>query len=146
MADGQKCSACGNPLAAHNDGIELWGSWFCSPCFISQATTLHREITSEDLELLRRFGRELAGFLPPDILEMIIVGFHKRTSTSAEPPSRLEVARCVGEIQRLTAFSCFKQILTLLKTWQDMFGQFVTDQENEIRERMRKLSELDGPV
>lgn len=146
MGDGKKCAGCGNSLDAHNEGIELWGSWFCSPCFIGQAASLHREMTSADLEMLRRFGRELAGFLPPDLLEMILLGFHKRTSTPGEPPSRLELARCVGEIQRLTAFSCFKQILTLLKTWQDMFGQFVSDQESDIRERIRKLSDLDGPV
>lgn len=145
MAEEQRaCSACAAPLDAHNEGIELWGSWFCSPCFIGQAS-VHRELKPEEVELLRRVGRELAGFLPPELLEMILAGFHRRSSGSDAPPPKAELSRCVGEIQRLTAFACFRQVLNLLKTWQDMFNQFVQEQESEIRDKVRRLTELDGP-
>lgn len=139
------CSACGHSLDAHNEGVELWGSWFCSKCFFGRAKPIGRELSPEEAEVLRSVGRELAGFLPPELVEMILLGFHKRVFGSPVPPAP-ELARAVGEIQRLTAFACFRQILNLLKTWQDSFSGFVGDQEAEIRERIRRLTDLDGPV
>jgi hypothetical protein len=141
--DSRTCSACGNALDAH-EGVELWGSWFCSKCFVGQATDFGRELKPEEVARLRRLGRELSGFLPPDILEMLLIGFYKRASGSKKPPDRQEVARAVGELQRITATACFRQILNLLKTWDEMFGKFVEEQQTEIREKVRRLTDLEG--
>ena len=137
------CSACGNELDSH-EGVELWGAWFCSKCFVGQATDFGRELKPEELARLRRLGRELSGFLPPDLLEMLLTGFYKRASGSKKPPDRQELARAVGELQRITATACFRQILNLLKTWEEMFGKFVQEQEVDIREKVRRLTDLEG--
>lgn len=140
----KKCSGCGNTLDDHNAGVELWGSWFCSGCFIGNATKLHKELTPEDVALLRTIGKELAGFLPADLLEMILIGFYRRSSGKKDVPEAIELSRCVGELQRLTAFACFRQVLNLLKTWQGTFTEFVEQQEAEIREKVKKLTDLEG--
>ena len=140
--DVRTCSACGGELDAH-EGVELWGSWFCSKCFVGQAGDFGRELKPEEVARLRRLGRELAGFLPPDLLEMILVGFYKRASGSKKAPPKEELARAVGELQRLTATACFRQILSLLKTWDEMFGKFVHEQEADIREKVRRLTDLE---
>lgn len=137
------CSACGNHLDVA-EGVELWGAWFCSKCFVGQATDFGRELKPEELVRLRRLGRELTGFLPPDLLEMILIGFYKRASGSKKTPDRAELARAVGELQRITATACFRQILNLLKTWDEMFGKFVSEQETDIREKVRRLTDLEG--
>jgi hypothetical protein len=141
--DSRTCSACSNQLDS-SEGVELWGSWFCSKCFVGQATDFGRELKPEELARLRRLGRELTGFLPPDILEMILAGFYKRASGSKKAPDRLELARAVGELQRVTATACFRQILSLLKTWEETFGKFVHEQEADIREKVRRLTDLEG--
>lgn len=137
----ETCSGCGVPTDDHNAGVELWGSWFCSGCFIANAGKLHKELTPSDIALIRTIGKELAGFLPPDLLEMVLVGFHKRSKDHEKGPPADELARCVGEIQRLAAFSTFRQILNLLKTWQSMFTEFVDQQESEIRDKVKRLTE-----
>ncbi len=141
--DIRACSACGSELDSA-EGVELWGSWFCSKCFVGQATDFGRELKPEELARLRRLGRELSGFLPPDILEMILTGFYKRAAGSKKPPDKAELARAVGELQRVTATACFRQILNLLKTWEEMFGKFVQEQEADIRAKVRGLTDLDG--
>lgn len=138
------CSACNADLDSH-EGVELWGSWFCSKCFVGQASDFGRQLKPEEVARLRRLGRELSGFLPPDILEMILVGYYRRTTKSKKKPDPQELARTVGELQRVTATACFRQILNLLKTWDEMFGKFVSEQETEIRDKVRRLTELDGP-
>lgn len=136
------CSACATALE-DNEGIELWGVWFCSGCFVSQSGQLHRELKPEDIELLRRMGRELAAILPPDLVELILVGFFKRANKSKKLPPKEELERCAGEIQRITAFACFRRIMNLLKTWQDMFNEFVEGQEQDIHEKIKKLTDLE---
>jgi len=137
-----KCSGCGNSIG-DGEGIELWGSRFCSTCFISNAAKTHREFTPEQVALLRVLGRELAGFLPPEVLEMVLVGFwHRATGRKDDPPAE-ELARMIGEIQRLAAFSNFRKTLNLLKTWQTMFNEFVESQEQEIRDAVKRLTEFE---
>ena len=140
--DTRTCSACSNELDEH-EGVELWGSWFCSKCFVGQAADFGRALKPEELARLRRLGRELSGFLPPDLLEMILVGFYKRTTRSKKAPDKAELSRAVGELQRITATACFRQILNLLKTWEQTFGKFVEEQEIEIREKVRGLTDAD---
>ena len=143
--DRRTCSACNADLDSH-EGVELWGSWFCSKCFVGQASDFGRELKPEEIARLRRLGRELTGFLPPDILEMILVGFYRRATRSKKAPDKQELARTVGELQRVTATACFRQILNLLKTWEDVFGKFVQEQETEIRDKVRQLTDLNGPA
>ena len=142
-SDVRTCSACGSSLD-EAEGVELWGSWFCSKCFVGQASDFGRDLKPEELARLRRLGRELAGFLPPDLVEMILVGFYRRASGSKKKPDKQEVARAVGELQRVTAAACFRQIHGLLKTWEEMFGKFVEEQQTEIRDKLRKLTDLDA--
>jgi hypothetical protein len=137
------CSACSNALE-QGEGVDLWGSWFCSKCFVGQAADFGRDLKPEELLRLRRLGRDLAGFLPPEILEMILTGFYKRATGKKKPPDRQELSRTVVELQRITASACFRQILNLLKTWEDTFGKFVQEQEDEIRDKVRRLSDVDG--
>jgi hypothetical protein len=141
--DQRTCSACSNELDSA-EGVELWGSWFCSKCFVGQATDFGRELKPEEVQRLRRLGRELSGFLPPDLLEMILIGFYKRASGSKKAPDKAELSRAVGELQRVTATACFRQILSLLKTWDEMFGKFVHEQEADIRDKVRRLTDLEG--
>ncbi len=141
--DTRTCSACSAELD-DAEGVELWGSWFCSKCFVGQAGDIGRPLKPEELARLRRMGRELAGFLPPDLLEMILVGFYKRASGTKKKPDPAELARAVAELQRITATACFRQILSLLKTWEEMFGKFVQEQETEIRNKVRNLIDLEG--
>jgi hypothetical protein len=75
---------------------------------------------------------------------MILTGFYKRAAGTKKAPDKMELARAVGELQRVTATACFRQILNLLKTWEDMFGKFVQEQEGEIREKVRRLTDLEG--
>lgn len=137
------CAGCGDPLDAHNEAIELWGSWFCSNCFFKSAVKSHKELTDDDIALIRRIGKELAGFLPPDLIEMVLVGFHKRTTGTDKRPPEAELSRCISEIQRLTAFATFRQVLNLLKTWQHSFTEFVENQEAELREKVKRLTDLE---
>ena len=91
------CGACSVELE-EAEGVELWGAWFCSKCFVGQAGDVGRQLKPEELARLRRLGRELSGFLPPDILEMILTGFYKRAAKSKKAPDREELARAVGEL------------------------------------------------
>lgn len=74
---------------------------------------------------------------------MVLVGFHNRSKDQKDVPPG-ELARCVGEIQRLAAFSTFRQILNLLRTWHTMFTEFVDQQEAEIRDKVKRLTESEG--
>ncbi len=143
MAKQYKCSACDATIDGHDDGIKLWETWFCSKCFISHSASVNRELTPGDIELIRKIGREMTGLIPPDLIEMIALGFHKRATGSKKPPPEEELSRFVGEIQRLTAFACFRRLLNLLKTWQDTFNEFVESQEREIRDSIKRLTDLE---
>jgi hypothetical protein len=142
MAD-RTCSACNTTLDPRTEGLEAFGLWYCSRCFIGNAMKHGQEMKPEDLAQLRRLGKELAGILPGDLLEMILIGFHKRLTGKEGRPDEEELARVVGEIQRLTAFSMFRQVLNLLRTWQGMFTEFVEGQEGEIRDKIRRLTDLE---
>lgn len=137
------CSACNVTLDPKDGGLEAFGSWFCSACFIGNAVKLDKKMTPEDLAVLRRMGKELAGLLPGELLEMILIGFYKRASGKEERPDEAELSRAVGEIQRLTAFSVFRNVLNLLKTWHGMFTEFVEGQEAEIRDKIKRLTDLE---
>lgn len=135
-----RCKACGKTKESDSDGLKLWDSWWCSKCFMSQSQEFNRPLRPEDVELLKIIGRELAGLLPPDLVEMIFVGYWKRCSGQDSLPSKEETARVVGEMQRLAAFGVFRKTLALLKTWQDAFNEFIEGQEAEIRENIKKLT------
>jgi hypothetical protein len=141
VSDSRTCAACQKAFDK-SEGLELWNTWYCSLCFISNSAKLHKEFTAADIEQLRRLGKDLAGLLPGELLEMTIVGFHKRC-TGQERPDETELARLIGEIQRLAAFSVFRQVLNLLRTWQNMFTEFTEQQEGEIRDKIKRLTDLE---
>jgi hypothetical protein len=134
------CSACTTALA-ENEGVAAFDMVYCATCFISEAGKFHRPIRAEDIELLKTIGREAAGHLPADLVRMLTVGFYRRATGSAAYPPEDELARFVGEIQRLAMFSNIAKILNLLKTWQGMFNEFVESQEGEIRDTVKRLTE-----
>lgn len=137
----KKCAGCGKAVAG-DEGIELWNSWFCSSCFVSHSAKLHRPITPEQIAALRAMGRELGGFLPADVVQMVAVGFYRRASGRHDNPSPEELERFVGEIQRLVVFSTSRKILNLLQTWQGTFNEFVEQQEGEVRDAVRRVADL----
>ena len=134
-----KCTACGNALA-DNEGVLQFDTWFCSTCFIGNAAKLHRELTPEQVVLLRLMGKTLAGFMPPELVEMIAVGFWRRVTGRKDDPPADELERFVGEIQRLAALSYFRREMNLLETWFAEFRQFVEAREEEIRESIKRLT------
>lgn len=137
-----KCSGCGNPLG-EREGVELWGSKFCPSCFIGNSAKLHRELRPEDLAQLRALGRHLAGFLPADVLEMVSVGFYRRSTGRTDRPPEEELARFTGEIQRLFVFSSSFRILGLLKSLKAEVDSFVDGQEDEMRDVIRRLTDFE---
>lgn len=121
----------------------MLGALFCGTCFIANAARFNRELRPEDIALLKTIGREMAGYLPPEVLEMVLVGFYKRATGQKEPPPMEELARCVGEIQRLAAFANFGKVLNLLTTWQGTFNEFVESQVQEIRAAVKRLTDFE---
>lgn len=140
MGEPRACSGCGATLDSREEGVELWGTLFCSNCFISHSAKLHKELTEDDVKILRALATELAGFLPPELVEMVLVGFYRRSGGDSEIPAE-ELSRAVGEIQRLAALATFRRVLNLLRTWKDSFDEFIESQEADIRERVRKLTD-----
>ena len=69
-----------------------------------------------------------------------------RRSQIRSPSRMLSPRTCGASSSWITATACFRQILNLLKTWEDMFGKFVQEQETEIRDKVRRLTELDDPA
>jgi hypothetical protein len=106
---------------------------------MSRSQEFNKPLEPGDIELLKIIGRELSGLLPPEMVEMVLVSYWKRTSGQAVPPKD-ETMRVVGELQRLAAFAVFRRMLSLLKTWQDTFNQFIEEQEREIQENVKKLT------
>ena len=74
---------------------------------------------------------------------MLATGFYRRVTGKTDNPPAVEVARFVGEIQRLAFFSYARKQMTLLKNWQDTFNEFVDDNEREIRENIKRLTDLE---
>lgn len=136
----QKCSACGKAVDSEKEGVKLWEAWFCSLCFLSQSQSFHRELRPEDLDLLRAIGREAAGLLPAGIFEMVLSGFHRRATGSQEPPPREAVLFTMAELQRLYALHSFQREMNLLRTWNDMFTEFIEGRQREIQETVRRLT------
>lgn len=137
----RKCAGCGNPVPG-DQGVDLWNSWFCSPCFISHSAGLHKELTPDQIGALRRLGQEMAGFLPASVVEMVAIGFYRRATGRADGPPAEELERFVGEIQRLVVFSTSRKIMNLLKTWQGTFNEFVEQQEGEVRDAVKRVADL----
>jgi hypothetical protein len=137
----RKCAGCGNQVPG-DKGVELWNSWFCSPCFISHSARMHKELTPDQIVALRMMGQELAGFLPANVVEMVAIGFYRRATGRADWPPADELERFVGEIQRLVVFSTSRKIMNLLTTWKGTFDEFVDQQENEVRDEVKRVADL----
>lgn len=141
MGGGRTCAGCQKPVE-ENEGLEAFGRRFCSTCFIAESSKFHRPLRPEDLVLLQTIGREAAGYLPPDLLRIIAVGFWRRSmGRPNDYPPEEELALFVGEVQRLAAFSNATRVMNLLQTWQGEFTGFVESQIAEIRETVKRLTE-----
>ena len=140
MPEKTVCSACGKEIDP-KDGLRTWDTWFCSFCFIAESQKLHKELKPEDIELLKLIGRELAGLMPTELVEMILTGYARRVTGKIEPPAREETLRVVGEMQRLAFISFSRKMLSVLQTLSDLFKDFVESQEREIKDTIRKLTE-----
>lgn len=140
MGGKRPCAGCGNPLG-DGEGVEAFGARFCATCFISDAAKFHRPLKPEDLALLKTIGRAADGFLPPELLSMVVAGFYRRATGKPEPPPAEELSRCIGEIQRLAIFANLGKLMTLLKTWQDTITEFVDGQQSEIRDTVKRLTD-----
>jgi hypothetical protein len=136
-----KCSACNKEFDQTREGVELWNAWFCSMCFLGQAQNLHREIRPEDIEVFRTVARELAGYLPSGVFEMILVGFYHKATGKNDPPPREALVYSVAELQRLFALNNFQRELKILQTWQDMFTEFTEGRQRDIQDMVKKLTD-----
>jgi len=141
MTDPQKCSGCQKTLD-EKEGIQVWKSHLCATCFIDNAAKYHQPLTPDQVAMLKVMGRQMAGHLPPDFLEIIIVGFWRRSTGRTDTPSAEELALVIGEIQRLAAFSNLTKTMSLLKNWQTIFNEFIEEQEEEIRSTIKRLTDV----
>lgn len=121
----------------------MWDTWFCTACFVSNAGKLHKELRPEDLAALRRLGKTLAGYLPSELLEMLAIGFWQRSTGRKDRPPEEELERFVGEVQRLHVFSEIRKSMRFLGTWKEEFDQFVEAQYTEMRDTIRRLTDLE---
>lgn len=140
MTDQQKCAGCQKRLD-EKEGIQVWKSNLCSTCFIDSAAKFHQPLTPDQVAMLKVMGRQLAGHLPPEFLEIIVVGFWRRTTGRKDAPPAEELALVIGEIQRLAAFSNLTKTISLLKNWQTTFNDFIEEQEEEIRSTIKRLTD-----
>lgn len=134
-----KCAGCEKEFA-EKDGVKLWETWFCTACFMTRSQDFNRELGPGDIELLKIIGRELSGLLPPDMVEIILAGYWRRTTGQTTGPPKDETMRVVGELQRLAAFAVFRRMISLLTTWQQTFNEFIDGQVDEIRQNVEKLT------
>jgi hypothetical protein len=126
---------------SEGEGVSQWDTWFCSLCFIGHAARLHRELSPEQLGLLKVIGKQAAGLMPPDLVELIAVGFYRRITGKKDEPPEDQLALFVGEIQRLAALSMFSREMNLLETWKGMFVTFTEERMEEIRVSIRRMTE-----
>ena len=140
MADPQKCSGCQKTLD-EKEGIQVWKSHLCPTCFIDNAGKYHKPLTPDQIAMLKLMGRQLAGHLPTDFLEIIVVGFWRRATGRNDTPPAEEMALVIGEIQRLAAFSNLSKTMNLLKNWQGLFNEFIEEQEEEIRSTIKRMTD-----
>lgn len=143
MGGAQACPGCTKPIEP-SEGIDAFGRRFCSTCFIAESGKFHRPLRPEDLELLKSIGREAAGYLPPDLLRIIAVGFWRRSTGRTDYPPEQDLTLFVGEIQRLAALSNATRVMNLLQTWQGSFAEFVDAQMAEIRDTVKRLTDGEG--
>lgn len=136
------CASCSAPLDK-DEGVELWGNQYCTACFVTQAGELHRELTPADLVAIRQIGRHLSGILPPELVRMVLIGFYQRATGMKGQPSEEELERATGEFQRLTYFAMSRKVMSLLKTWKDTFDEFIEGQEREMRDTIKRLTDLE---
>src|SRR6185436_11287999 len=87
----QTCSACGRPLQ-EKEGIGLWTSRFCSTWFITNSAKLDKPLTPDQVAMLKVMGRELSGLLPPELLEMLLLAFWRRSTGRNDAPPAEQVA------------------------------------------------------
>lgn len=140
MGDGRACAGCHKQVEA-NEGLEAFGRRFCSTCFIAEASKFHRPLRPEDIELLKTIGREAAGYLPPDLLRIIAVGFWRNSTGRTDYPPEEALTLFVGEVQRLAAFANSTRVMSLLQTLQGSVTEFVETQITEIRDTIKRLAE-----
>lgn len=141
-AGSRRCSGCQKALA-EGEGVSQWDTWFCSLCFIGHAAKLHAELTPEQKALLKIIGKEAAGLLPPDLLEIIAVGFYRRITGRRDEPPAEDLELFVGSVQRLAALSMFAREMNLTETWRGMFNSFAEERMEDIRQRIRRMTEVE---
>lgn len=134
------CSGCQKPLE-EKEGIQVWKSNLCATCFIGNAAKYHQPLTPDQVAMLKVMGRQMAGHLPPEFLEIIVVGFWRRATGRKDAPPAEELALVIGEVQRLAAFSNLTKTMSLLKNWQTVFNDFIEEQEEEIRSTIKRLTD-----
>lgn len=98
-------------------------------------------MTPDQVALLKVMGRQLAGHLPAEFLEIILVQSWRRSTGRKDAPPAEEMALVIGEIQRLAAFSNLTKTMSLLKNWQTIFNDFIEEQEEEIRSTIKRLTD-----
>jgi len=131
-----KCSKCGSPVT-RDKGFEIGGSWFCAGCFVAKAQEA-RHFSKDDVARLKRAHlEETAGPIPRTFLLQILESGYDRISRGEEPFDQI-LQDMTNEIERAAGLFISREILQVIEACQHVF----LEQEEEIRQRMRKLSGL----
>lgn len=132
-----KCHQCSAEVEREK-AFEIEGSGaLCASCFVEKAQK-KRSLTGEDRRRLKAAVKEeMASVIPRETLRQLIEeGYERLLRGDADFDE--EVGRLTNEIERLTGLAMCKEMLVVIRSIGDVFGE----QEEEIRRKMRRLGDL----
>lgn len=128
------CKFCDGPLEGRHevDGV-------CMECVVRTGSALRRSkpLTKEQLKILRdAIEHETGGLFPPATLRTIIEAGLDRVAGGDPRETVVEELAC--EIQRMGGLGMCREMLKVA----DALADVARDQEDEIRDKVRRLSKL----
>lgn len=132
-----KCRQCSAEVDRQESFEIENGGFLCASCFVDRAQK-RKALSGEDRRRLKAAVKEeMASLLPRDVLRGLIEEGYERL-LKGEGEFDDEVGRLTNEIERLAGLAMCKEMLQVIRTIGDAFGE----QEEEIRGKMRRLAEL----
>lgn len=130
----RSCKFCDGPLEGRHevDGV-------CMECVVRTGSALRRAkpLTKDQLKILRdAIEHETGGLFPPATLRAIIEAALDRAADGDPRETVVEELAC--EIQRMGGLGMCREMLKV----SDALSEVAQGQEDEIRDRVRRLSKL----